>query len=858
MRLSFLSKGKNILILFVIFVFFITFFRLQTPVKAKAAVALPLSVSVEQEILQTDPSGNLQAKFIVTFSEPIDKATFDSGDITITGSAPNSRVVNLTEIAPLNATKYEFTTRSDAGGTVIASIPEASYAYTSAKFADTGSYPVGITIDNSGNIYTANLTEASITKINPAGIVTTIATPSGAGNFGIALDQANNIYTSEFGNRGTIKITSSGSANVFGSPVTFQYGIAVDTFDNVYTVGNTVTKTAPSGISTQYGNLNGNPIGIVLDTTGNLYTANYNTNTVSKVAPNGITTTFANTGDRPYGIAYYRNMVYVANSNSTFLTRILADGNSSDFGSLPSGAFDVKVDTSGNVYSANRNGTVSLTNPNGISRIIGTTDTGPIQLVLDPQGNIYTSNEISSTVTKISKTTNLASGIKTLSGKLNLPSTSNDNSVTINEPPAPPPAPGNIHLINGSDTGVNSNDNITYNPTPNVEISCNPGNSIGVYDGDAVLFGDVCPTSGLLSFQITGVLYEGSHSIRVTQFDSYDQFTSAPNPFMIIIDTINPVPPVVLVPPNTQNSTPPITGQCEADQIVKILINPTNEQLNTTCTSTGSFNTTPEIPIPAGNFSVTATQVDTAGNISLSTTTGGVIFQTLDNSDRDGDGLTDVQESTYGTNPDLIDTDGDGSSDFVEFNGPNNGDFNENGVADGIERWVSGVSSQNEDFVGIVSNGGRTCSSISSSTLVQESILSASDTIYKYPKGLIDFKINCSLPGVGSLVDLYFTNQTDSTNLKVRKFINGIYSDVENATKTQTTINGIPTVKVSYSILDGGQLDQDGSVNGEIIDPIGLALLDTPITQSNTLNGTNNTAITTSSIGDSLIRTGGQ
>jgi len=36
-------------------------------------------------------------------------------------------------------------------------------------------------------------------------------------------------------------------------------------------------------------------------------------------------------------------------------------------------------------------------------------------------------------------------------------------------------------------------------------------------------------------------------------------------------------------------------------------------------------------------------------------------------------------------------------------------------------------------------------------------------------------------------------------------------------------VGGQPVLKVVYSVTDGGPLDEDGTANGVIVDPVGLA-----------------------------------
>lgn len=55
------------------------------------------------------------------------------------------------------------------------------------------------------------------------------------------------------------------------------------------------------------------------------------------------------------------------------------------------------------------------------------------------------------------------------------------------------------------------------------------------------------------------------------------------------------------------------------------------------------------------------------------------------------------------------------------------------------------------------------------------------------------------------------------------KYINGTYSPIANATIEQSMLEGKPALKLTYQLSDGGALDEDGIVNGEIVDPVGLA-----------------------------------
>ena len=97
------------------------------------------------------------------------------------------------------------------------------------------------------------------------------------------------------------------------------------------------------------------------------------------------------------------------------------------------------------------------------------------------------------------------------------------------------------------------------------------------------------------------------------------------------------------------------------------------------------------------------------------------------------------------------------------------------------------------------------------------------DSGFDYPAGLIGFVARgCA---VGSTADftLYFYDQ-DSTSLVLRKWNDGVYSTVPGAVIQQVTIAGSTVTKASYQVTDGGSLDDDGVADGNIVDPVGLAL----------------------------------
>lgn len=211
----------------------------------------------------------------------------------------------------------------------------------------------GVAADAAGNVYFTDYNNHRIRKIDPSGVVTTIA-GTGFGGFmgdggpataawirwpkGITLDGAGNIYFADFGNNCVRKINSSGIISTIGGvpmstpgsvvheggPATADtfgnvWGIAIDASGNVLVadeLGHRVRHITPSGtINTVAGigfagftgdggaataaRLNG-PTGVAVDGAGNIFVADNANNRVRKVSPTGTISTIAGTGI-PYG-----------------------------------------------------------------------------------------------------------------------------------------------------------------------------------------------------------------------------------------------------------------------------------------------------------------------------------------------------------------------------------------------------------------------------------------------------------------------------------------------------------------------------------------------------------------------------
>lgn len=281
-----------------------------------------------------------------------DAATFNSPAGVAMDSAGNLYVADygnnlIREITPAGAvTTYAGTgTQGSANG----------QATTQAEFYG----PAGVAVDSAGNVYVADQNNNEIRMITPAGVVSTFAGSTTPGNLdatgtaarfngpkGIAIDSSGNIWVADSGNDEIRKITpagvvttwagtgSAGNANGNGTSASFSnpVGIAVDSSGDLYVAdfaNNEIREiNASDVVSTFVGTsagLNG-PYGVALDSAGNLYLTDGANQEIRMVTPNSVVTTIAGSA------------TVVGNANGT--------GSAASF-NYP---FGIVTDASGNLY----------------------------------------------------------------------------------------------------------------------------------------------------------------------------------------------------------------------------------------------------------------------------------------------------------------------------------------------------------------------------------------------------------------------------------------------------------------------------------------------------------------------------
>lgn len=170
-----------------------------------------------------------------------------------------------------------------------------------------------------------------------------------------------------------------------------------------------------------------------------------------------------------------------------------------------------------------------------------------------------------------------------------------------------------------------------------------------------------------------------------------------------------------------------------------------------------------------------------------------------------------------------ITDDGDGISATIENAAPNSGDANNDGIQDSLQSNVASfLNSTSNTYTSFeIPN---TCSFTALSNFTEDAAI-GKDADYSYPFGLIDFNINCTVPGATHTINVYQYGNHNPSQFTLRKYLpSNDYTAIAGSSVSAFTIGGSSGIKGTYQLTDGGTFDEDSLPNGFIEDPIGLAL----------------------------------
>jgi RHS repeat-associated protein len=248
-------------------------------------------------------------------------------------------------------------------------------------------FPRGVTIDPQGNLFIADYASGRIRKVSPAGIITTVA---GSGMYGFSGDGGQATAASLYY---PVDVTVDPQGNLFIAD-TFNHRIRKVGQDGIIT---TVAGNGASGFSGDDGIATAAslsyPYGITIDPQGNLFIADYGNHRIRKVSPAGIITTMVGNGTAGFegdgGIAiaaklYYPYDVAVSPQGSLFV----ADNNRIR-----------KVDPVGIITTVAGNFNPGFSGDNGAAT--GANLSGPTGVTIDPQGNLFIADVINNRIRKV-------------------------------------------------------------------------------------------------------------------------------------------------------------------------------------------------------------------------------------------------------------------------------------------------------------------------------------------------------------------------------------------------------------------------------------------------------------------------
>jgi len=196
-----------------------------------------------------------------------------------------------------------------------------------STFATGVGTPLTLTFDSSGNLYVAGLMSA-IYKVTPSGTVSTYATGMSI-VYGMAFGPNGNLYVGDLGP--SLKVVApNGTVSTLGIGLGDASGVAVDANNNVYVAdtgggaGSNIYKVAPDGTTTLVATMQyASPYGLAFGPDGNLYVSTYYSGVVAEVGLDGTVTVIAQLNQSGNELAIDSSgNIYVANYPHNTVTLI--------------------------------------------------------------------------------------------------------------------------------------------------------------------------------------------------------------------------------------------------------------------------------------------------------------------------------------------------------------------------------------------------------------------------------------------------------------------------------------------------------------------------------------------------------
>ena len=316
-------------------------------------------------------------------------------DITTINTAPIFTSTAVTAVNEGNAYTYNIATNdadrdaltvtaptlpswlSLTSGTIVSTIAGGG---TSAQFSN----PSSMVTDSDGNIFVVDNSNHRIRKIDVNGDVTTIAGSGIAGfndaqgtsaqfnnPWAIVIDAQNNLYVSDISNHRIRKIDTNYNVTTYAG-----------TGSNAIT-GGTFT---PGAVTVDLYS----PLGLDIDSFGNLYVANFNTHTISKITTNQIITTYTQYVSNPNYILVNNNDKVVYSANNKLYRKDSQGATPVEIANLGFRISGIDIDSNGNIFVSNQSiGDVRKIESNGSISLFYSGLDSPKAINFENPGELY-------------------------------------------------------------------------------------------------------------------------------------------------------------------------------------------------------------------------------------------------------------------------------------------------------------------------------------------------------------------------------------------------------------------------------------------------------------------------------------
>lgn len=296
-----------------------------------AGLGISIGESLEAKTLilayRTDTVGALEAKvngaIAGTFTLRPTSSAYATSSLVVSVKADDVIEIASPSTAGSSDTYLDYVQFADSPFRSVSTAATAADAWASD----------GVAVAANGDIFVSN--GASISRVTPAGEVSTFVTGFGSAN-GSRFDSQGNLFVADYQGNAVRKITPAGVMSTFASGLNGPGGVWLDKDDNVFVsvfganfsgTGATVLKITPDGTVSTYASGGGlqDVISIVGDDSGHLYAGNWASGTFFDITGGNISL-LAETGGAANHVCYSHGYIYIPSPGSALVRRLSLGG----------------------------------------------------------------------------------------------------------------------------------------------------------------------------------------------------------------------------------------------------------------------------------------------------------------------------------------------------------------------------------------------------------------------------------------------------------------------------------------------------------------------------------------------------